>query len=155
MAIIVLVLLVPVGLGSRSLYALGPGFNGPVYTVAQLSDALTHTPDRVMGQALRVQGVLQSSVTWPCAFAGGSCASAETQLTGPEEAGHEAGPSVAVVLEPETPLAARLRRLVWISAIIPPAQEVRWDAPATYRVEVRHMPGSPAGFAVVIPDTAS
>ncbi len=150
-AVAVLVLLISVWIGSASLSTLRAGVDGPVYTVAQLHNYLARSRSRVVGQTIRVRGVLHSSAIGPCSFILGACDSVEIRLTGPDGI----VPGMEVLLEPERPLAAWLRRLPWISTIIPPAQELRWDAPAIYRVQVRRVPGSPADFAVVIPDTAS
>jgi hypothetical protein len=53
---------------------------------------------------------------------------------------------------------AFLRRVPLLSGLLPALQAVRWEGVATYRVELRTMPGAPCGAApcyeVLLLDTA-
>ncbi len=118
---------------------LGPPSSSAVYSVAQVRDELAHAPWHLAGQTVWVRGVLQSTVTFPCAFTRGSCEGAEIRLTGE---GRDSATGFPLVLEPAAPLALWLRRLPLVGGMSA-VQQPRWGVIGSYqvRVQVRRVPG--------------
>jgi len=129
--------------------SLPVGLDGPVYSVAQVRNELGRAPAQWAGRTVQIRGILQSSPTWPCAFTGGTCAAAETQLTDAETPG-AAGLTVAIT--PAEPLVRWLRRLPLLGPLFP-SQTPRWGTVATYRVAMRRGAGSGTTIALTVPDT--
>lgn len=123
--------------------ALHTDAGSTVYSVTQLRATLWHAPPRLAGQTVWVRGVLQSAVADPCAFTGGPCARAETQLTDP---GAESASGLPVVLEPAGPLPTWVRCLplvgTWLrrlplAGLMNSPQQPRWGAIGLYQVRVQ------------------
>jgi len=130
--------------------SLPVGLDGPVYTVAQVRDGLGRAPARWAGHTIQIRGILQSSPTWPCAFTGGSCAAAETQLT--DYVGTPGAAVLTVAITPAEPLVRWLRRLPLLGPIFP-SQTLHWGTVAIYRVAMRRELGSGTTIALTVPDT--
>jgi len=131
--------------------AVRPPSDNAVYSVAQVRDELLRSPQRLAGQTVWMSGVLQSGATFPCAFTGGACAAAETQLTG---SGGDSVARVPVALEPSWPLVTWLRRLPLVGAVGPAAQALQWGTIGTYRVrvQIRRAPGRAAQVTLIVSD---
>ena len=129
---------------------LGPPSSSTGYSVAQVRDELAHAPWHLAGQTVRVRGVLQSTVTFPCAFTGGSCEGAEIRLTGE---GSDSATGFPLVLEPAAPLALWLRHLPLVGEMSA-VQQPRWGVIGSYqvRVQVRRVPGRTDEAALVASD---
>jgi hypothetical protein len=108
---------------------------GPVYTVAQVQAQLQRQPGAWAGRTVRVRGV---ATQW--------CMPGYSRCLRP----HLSDPDLEVASEPlllawaaPDPLLAFVRRV----PLLPAPQAVHWIADATYRVELRDMPGEPCGAA--------
>jgi hypothetical protein len=129
------------GLGAAALRR--PLDHGPVYTVAQVRAQLDRDPAAWMRQMLWVRGRIAGCRAILPAGAHSVCrdwdryylTDTDEPATEPLERGSPA------------PLLLALRRLPPLGGLLPAPQAVDWGEVATYRVELRAMPGEPCGAA--------
>jgi hypothetical protein len=115
---------------------------GPVYSVATLQAGLARQPGVWLGRPVRVRGIVAL------------CLSSDGQSDPPYCHGStylmdasEASWVLPLAWGRQDSVLAVLRRVPLLSGLLPALQAVRWEEVATYRVELRTMPGEPCGTA--------
>jgi hypothetical protein len=115
------------------------GAEGPVYSVATLQAGLAHQPRIWLGWPVRVRGIAalcqMARVTPYC--------HGSAYLM---DAGGTSG-ILPLAWGSQGSVLAFLRRVPLLSSLLPPLQAVRWEEVATYRAELRTMPGALCGAA--------
>jgi hypothetical protein len=107
---------------------------GPVYAVVQVQAGLAEHPQAWVGRTVRVRGLVKS-----CPYVRhGPCARWQPALSDTSTV------ALSIDVEPlplvrgsASPLLAGLRRVPFLGSLTPAPQELRWDTPTIYRVQLR------------------
>ena len=128
---------------------LGAALLGPVYTVAQLQQAVARDPDGWAGRQVLVQGQIVTYHTWSPPD------SIVTRLALVDPGRSDSILPLFLQWGSPDPLLASWRRLPVVGRLVPPPQRPQWGTLAVYRIQLPSRPsGLPEGADAVLLDAA-
>jgi hypothetical protein len=131
-----------VALGVGILQATGRRAGGTVYSVAQLEARLGHQPEKWLGQAVRLRAIAEPCLMWGDPSSGMHCLGSQPVLV---DRADSLAAALPLAWRPQGPLLAVLRGMPLVGELVPAPRVVDWEAPATYRVQLRALDDATCG----------